>query len=139
MMQNLYIALLLATALCVAVRVVEKGDLALLLCCAVVVANWAGNTVYVLLTGETDATAAFLATDTLSLVIVLAVSWKLAVGQMLASSYAGQIIMHILHLAGQADPYRYWEILTILGIGQILLLAFWAAIPLRRDAGHGSG
>lgn len=134
-MHEAYIVLLLIVGMTVAVRVVETGDLALLLCAAAIISNWAINTGYVLATDETDATACFLLVDTLSLVLVLYVAWKLAIGQMLASSYIGQIILHGLHLAGASDPYRYWEMLTLLAFGQLVVLAIWAALPGERRHG----
>ena len=135
-MQNIYIALLLAATLLTIYRVTVEYDGALFVCTAVVALNWVANTSYVLGTGETDATACFFVVDVLSLALVLCVSRRLAAGQMLASSYIGQIILHGEHFAAGGDDWRYWALLTTLGYGQLLLLAIWAAIPLRRDAGH---
>lgn len=135
-MQAVYIILLLATGTWVAVRVAEKGDLALLLCAATVVANWTINTFYVLATGETDATTCFIAADTLSLACVLAVSWRQAPGQMLASSYVGQILANSQHGLSGDDAFRNWMLLTLLAFGQLAVLAVWAALPIARDAGR---
>lgn len=135
-MQTVYLALLLAVTLAGIYRVCEANNGPLFACLAIVAGNWVVNTSYVLLTGETDATACFLATDTLSLVLVFKASGRQAVGQMLASSYAGQIIAHLMHFAGSFDDYQYWQLLTLIGYGQLLILAIWAAIPCERDAGH---
>lgn len=135
-MQNAYIALLLTATLFGIYRISEAYNGPLFACLAIVAANWVVNTSYVLATGETDATACFLATDVLSLVLVHKASGRLAVGQMLASSYAGQILAHLLHWNGAFDDYAYWELLTLIGYGQLVILAVWAAIP-SRDAGYG--
>lgn len=131
-MQHVFIALLLIALFAALYRVTVEYDRTLWLCVCIVTSNWVLNTTYVLTTGNTDATACFLLVDTLSLVLIWKIAEGLAVGQMLASSYAGQILAHGLHLSAWNDPYRYWQLLTLIGIGQLLLLAAWAVS--KRDA-----
>lgn len=137
-MQDIYFALLLTAILFGIYRIGEAYNGPLALCLSVVAGNWIVNTAYVLATGETDATVCFLLTDTLSLAIIYKALREQAVGQMLVSSYAGQILAHLLHLTGRFDDYAYWQLLTLIGYGQLLILAIWAALP-RRDAEHGFG
>jgi hypothetical protein len=125
-MQSVFVALLIVAFFAALYRVTVEYDRALWLCVCIVTINWILNTTYVLTTGNTDATICFLLVDTLSLVLIWKIAEGLAIGQLLASSYAGQILAHGLHLSTWDDPYRYWQLLTLIGIGQLLLLAAWA-------------
>lgn len=134
--QPVYIVLLFTATFAVICRSLLSFNYALFVCTAVVLLNWTINTFVVVGTGETDATLSFLLTDALSLVLVLIVSGELVVGQMLVSSYVGQILLHGIHISTGSDDLYTWKLLTLIGMGQSIILAIWAAIPCERDAGH---
>ena len=106
------------------------------LCAAAVSVNWFVNTLYVVQTGDTDPELMFLATDLASLALVSWATGAASWGGVLASSYAGQIIMHLIHWTGQGDAYWYWQVLTGLGYVQLLLLAAWSLSVSRRGVAY---
>jgi hypothetical protein len=142
MMHAAYIFMLAAVLAGAAARMLfsRPSDVrAFLWCLAAVALNWAVNTAYVLYTGDTDPELFFFLTDSLSLGAVVYAGRSHTLGALLASSYLGQLIAHAAHFAGQDDPYYYWQLLTVLGYGQLLLLGAWIFAPAYRDANHEPG
>ena len=130
-MQLAYVALiLLAVPLAL-----YRGGAALQACAVVVGLNWAVLSAWVFLTGDTDAEIAFLLADLVSLYLILAHAGETMPGQMLASSYAGQMLMHVTHIAGHGDAWYYWALLTTIGYGQLAILLFGSLAY--RSAGRG--
>ncbi len=129
-METAYLALLISAAVAVICRYSIQGEFrsGLAIGMAAVFYNWAVNTAFVFGSGGYAPWAFFLATDLACLLILLSFA-RCPWGTTLASTYAGQIIMHMLHGAGGGDDYRYWQILTLLGFGQLGLLIVWAAAP----------
>lgn len=134
-MQAFYVTLMMVSGL----LAVWRGGPALLLCAAVVFYNWCFNTFMVIALHDTDAVIVFLVSDVVSLALVL--KWADSAWlQQLAATYAGQIIMHLIKIVGDGDPYYYWQVLTVLGYAQLSLIAAGSLLrnaPVYRDAGHG--
>lgn len=131
-MQLAYIALLIAVVSMAGFRflfVRHPDEEEIVACLAVVVLNWIVNTSWVITSGNTDAVAMFMAADFASLLVVCAVRCDFSAT--LASTYAGQITLHFLHLLGAGDPLYYWQLLTVLAYLQFIIMAVWVLIPAR--------
>lgn len=134
MLQIAYIFLMMAAAIAV---LGYDGRPSTVLAGAVVFYNWCAGMLYVLVTGDTAPAWAFLLFDTLSLAVVARAPGVPL--QMLAASYVGQIAMHFLRIIGGGDPLYYWQILTFLGMMQLVLLIVAALLRPRSGTEHGFG
>lgn len=130
-MQIVYVVLMMVTCIVALLR----GDNATVRGTFVVVYNWCACMLVVLVSDDRAPVLFFLIIDAMSAAIVLR-SESTAL-RMLGASYIGQCIMHLLFAVRGGDPYYYWQVLTVLGYGQLVLLVVMAFLtPPHREASH---
>lgn len=92
--------------------------------------NWLVNTAFVLATGVYDPWLFYLITDSISAWIVLYPP-RGRVQSLIGGTYLAQIVMHAVYgiskfLHPDISAERYWQVLTILGFVQLLIIGGWA-------------
>lgn len=92
--------------------------------------NWLVNTAFVLRTGVYDPWLFYLITDSISAGVVLYPPAG-RVQSLIGGTFIAQILMHVVYgvskfMHPNISPERYWEVLTVLGFVQLLILGAWA-------------